>query len=144
MDLRKTAVIFLCTINCLAFVTEKKRTYCAERAQILHITHSSLILCFCSYVEQSAFMKLFHLVPSKSSPSAGCSWFTLLQCTLRVSVQYVSFYCNLWFTYCVVNRTPFLAFICCSIRVLVVYIVYGRSTAIFIPIFFILCHNSSF
>jgi hypothetical protein len=70
MDLRKTAVIFLCTINWLAFITEKQRTYCAGRAQILNKTNSSLIACFCSYVEHSAFMKFFHLVPSRSSPSA--------------------------------------------------------------------------
>jgi hypothetical protein len=152
MDLRKTTVIFLCTINCLAFVTEKQRTYSAERAQILHITHSSLIICsFPTWNTAPSWRSSiwFHLslallqFPFYCS-SPGCSWSASLHCTLRVSVQCVYFNCNVWFTYCVVNPTPFLAFIWCSIGVLVVYVLYGRSNATFIPLYFVLCHNSSY
>jgi hypothetical protein len=152
MDLRKTGVDFLCTFNCLAFVTEKQRTYFAERVQILHITHSSLILCFCSYVEHKAFMKFFHLVPSKSSPSAV----PILLFFSRLFLVYPSsvypggfgpvrvFLSHLMVCAFCGQSNAISCPICCSVGVLVVHVEYGRSNVNFIPLIFVLCHNSSF
>ena len=115
MNLRKTVVIFLCTINCLVFVTENQRTYCAERAQILRITHSSLMLRSRSYVEHSAFMKLFHLVPSKSSPSA---------------VPVLLFFSRLFLVYPSSMYPEGFGPVRVFQLQLVVYLLYGQSTAI--------------
>jgi len=151
MDLRKTGVDFLCTINCLAFATEKQKTYYAERAQILHVTHSSLILCFCSYVEHDAFIKFFQLVPSKSSPSAVpvLLFFSRLFLVYPSSLYPEGFgpvrvFLPHLVVYALCGQSNAISYlICCSVGVLVVYAEYGRSNANFIPLFFVLCHNSS-
>ena len=50
-----------------------------------------------------------------------------LLCTLKVPVQCLSFYCNLWITQCMASSTPF-SFL---------YLLFSRHL-------FFLCHNSSF
>ena len=93
-------------------------------------------------------MKFFHLflrlalLPSSSLPQLpfccsfpSSSWSTPLSCTLRVPVQCVSFYCSLWFTYCMADPTPFsliyLLFnrcLFCSLPQFLIWILSGHLT----------------
>jgi hypothetical protein len=121
----------------------------AMMAQILftvkfHKVKCLLLASFCSYVEHRAFVKPFHSVVSKASPFASFQLIPTFCSSL--STFFSSFFSIYPSSWCPEGSSPMRVFL----LHVVVYVMYGKSNAIFFPLFvvrwvfvFVLCHNSS-